>query len=104
MISVTLDRTGGQTVGFTVENHGDTLVCAAVSLLVINTVNSIERLTTCSEFTYDYKDDGGFLTFSLTDKKTRHIEAGLLIDALVLGLCSTRDEYPDEISVKEVTS
>jgi len=92
----------GQTVGFTVENHGETHVCAAVSMLVINTVNSIEALTKLGKdgFFCDYKEEGGFITFSLKDQINRNTEAGLLLDALVLGLCSVSEQHPDEVSVK----
>ena len=92
----------GQAIGFTVENHGETHVCAAVSMLVINTVNSIESLTKLGEdgFLCDYKEDGGFITFSLKDRVNRDAEAGLLLDALVLGLYSVKEQHPDEVNVK----
>ena len=35
------DESGGIT-GFTVQNHGESIVCAAVSMLVLNTVNSLD--------------------------------------------------------------
>ena len=106
MIDASIARNGsGQTVGFTVKNHGTSHVCAAVSMLVINTVNSIESLTAQGEngFNCNYAEAGGFITFSLKNKDERDAQAGLLLDALVLGLCSVRDEHPEEISVKEVT-
>jgi len=107
MINAEIRRnSAGKTVGFAVKNHGKSHVCAAVSMLVINTVNSIEILTRVgadgSVCQHDEAD--GFITFSLNDHTTRDAEAGLLLDALVIGLCSVRDEHPNEISVKEVTS
>jgi len=103
MIDIKITKNNaGQTVGFVVKNHGDSHVCAAVSMLVINTVNSIESLTQkgTSGFKCDYNENGGFIAFSLTDQLNRDAEAGLLLDALVLGLCSVRDQHPDEISIK----
>ena len=35
----------GKITAFTVQNHGESYVCSAVSMLVLNTVNSIEALT-----------------------------------------------------------
>ena len=103
MIDVEIHRSAGQSVGFTVKNHGTSHVCAAVSMLVINTVNSIESLTRlgASGFACKHEDAGGFITFSLNKSSPRDAEAGLLLDALVLGLCSVRDEHPSEISVVE---
>jgi len=106
MINAKIMRNGnGQIIGFTVKNHGETHVCAAVSMLVINTVNSIESLTILGAdgFECSYNAEGGFLTFSLKDHEPRDAQAGLLLDALELGLYSVRDEHPSEIDVKEVT-
>jgi len=102
MINATIIRNDAQqTVGFKVKNHGETSVCAAVSMLVINTVNSIETLTTIgkSGFRCDYNENGGFFTFSLKNKEHRDAQAGLLLDALVLGLTSAKDAYPGEIKL-----
>jgi len=89
---------GGKITGFTVENHGESIVCAAVSMLVLNTVNSIERFTK-DNFTCDYDENGGYLTFSLSN--TRTDETGILLDAMHLGLTSAKTEYPNEIEIKE---
>jgi len=91
---------GGKIIGFTVENHGESIVCAAVSMLVLNTVNSIEMLTE-DNFSCDYNENGGFLTFSLTDPSNRTDGIGILLDAMFLGLSSAQAEYPKEIEIKE---
>jgi uncharacterized protein YsxB (DUF464 family) len=88
----------GQVIGFTVENHGESIVCAAVSMLVLNTVNSIESLTK-DNFTCDYNENGGYLKFSLTNPSYRTEGTGILLDAMVLGLTSTKKEHPEEIEV-----
>lgn len=91
----------GKIIGFTVENHGESFVCASVSMLVINTVNSIERFTKDS-FTCDYNEtDGGFLTFSLTNPAARTNDTDILLNAMHLGLTSAQEEHPDEIEIKE---
>lgn len=102
MINAKIVRgSNGKIIGFTVENHGDNIVCAAVSMLVLNTVNSIELLTK-DKFTCDYNENGGFLTFALTDPSTRTNSIGILLDAMLLGLTSAMKEYPDEIEIKEI--
>ncbi|MCL2261587.1 MAG: ribosomal-processing cysteine protease Prp [Defluviitaleaceae bacterium] len=90
----------GKVIGFTVENHGESIVCAAVSMLVLNTVNSIELLTE-DNFVCDYDENGGYLKFTLTDPSSRTDGVEILLDAMVLGLTSARKEYPEEIEITE---
>jgi hypothetical protein len=100
VINASITRnSSGKIIGFTVKNHGESIVCAAVSMLVLNTVNSIELLTE-DKFTCDYNENGGFLTFSLTSARTEGV--GILLDAMFLGLTSAEKEYPKEIEIKEV--
>jgi len=89
----------GKIAAFTVKNHGVSYVCSAVSMLVLNTVNSIEALTG-QQFDCDYDANGGYLSFAL--KGGRDSGAGLLLDAMWLGLESVREQYPDEINMKEM--
>jgi len=88
----------GELVGFYADCHGDPIVCAAVSALIINTTNSIENLTD-ADFVYEYPDKK-FIDFRLT----READAGtsLLLRSLKLGLCTIADEYPDDLIVEEV--
>jgi len=105
MIKATiLHNKEGLAVGFKVENHGDTHVCAAVSMLTINTVNSITKLTDVSEddVIANWDDAGGFLEFKLKNVGQRNSGAGLLLDALVLGLTDVSQEYPKDIDLKGV--
>ena len=67
---------------------GNDVVCAAVSTLVINTANSIEKLTNNSFKAYN---DGNLIRYefkSLPDEK-----ATLLMDSLLLGLKEIQKEY-----------
>ena len=102
MIKATIYHDGeGATVGFKIKNHGEPIVCAAVSMLVINTVNSIEKLTPLTKLDFDCQWDnaGGHLQFMLNSPGLRSSGAGLLLDALVLGLDSIKGQYPTEISI-----
>jgi len=92
----------GKIIGFTVENHGESVVCAAVSMLVLNTVNGIGLFT---EDTFDFdcdENDGGYLTFSLTEPSSRTDSIGILLDTMFLGLMCAKEEYPDEIEIIEI--
>ena len=90
---------GGEVTSFTVKNHGDSIVCAAVSMLVLNTINSIEALTK-QDFDCDYDEDGGYIHFA--PKGPPDAGAELLVKAMLLGLTSVQEEYAHEIIMKEM--
>jgi uncharacterized protein YsxB (DUF464 family) len=94
-IRVRLTGAGGAITGFIAENHGDPVVCAALSILAINTVNSIESFTDAA-FSVDYDEKGGYLSFSL---KETDAGAELLLRAFGLGLSSLSEQYGDEITI-----
>jgi len=103
MIFVKLQRNeDGHIWSFSADNHGRNDVCAAVSLLILNTVNSVESLTD-APFTYDCNEDGGHISFEMKSLKEKgnHKEAGLLLEAMNLGLLSVAEQYPDEVLMEE---
>jgi len=67
---------------------GNDIVCAAVSTLVINTANAIEKLTDCNFRAVSGKDEISYEFNSEPDDKAK-----LLMDALVLGLKEIQKEY-----------
>ncbi len=85
----------GEYTGFTVSGHagyakrGHDIVCSAVSVLTINTVNSIERYTK-AVFDVDVNQDGSvkFVFKSESDDKSQ-----LLVSALWLGLTELNKEH-----------
>ena len=107
MISATIvKKPDGEYVGFQISGHagyeeaGKDIVCAAVSALAINTVNSIEALT--ADKSHGQEEDG-LLRFKLTDGCSE--QSKLLLDSLVLGLKSIRDTYGKEflkLSIREL--
>ena len=94
----------GLVIGFKVQNHGDPIVCAGVSSLVINTVNSIEALTKLTSAHYIVKCDAQAGSIGLKLKKSvyRASGAGLLLDALALGLANSSAQYPSEIKLSRI--
>ena len=93
----------GRVVAFEVFNHGESHVCAAVSMLVINTINSIEALTD-AEYSCKYdKKNTGYITFELESPRSISpgLEAGILLDAMAFGLQCVAEEHPSEFTMKE---
>ena len=81
---------------------GQDIVCAAVSALVINTINSIEQLTG-DTFLLDTDQESGHIGFSLEENHRQ--ESVLLIHSLVLGLQGIQNFYGNEylsLNFKEV--
>ena len=76
-------------VGFICTGHagfaafGKDIVCAAVSALVINCVNSISQLTSCG-FELDSNEKKGYIKCVLEDDPSE--DARLLIKSLELGI------------------
>lgn len=106
MITVTVTRKNGEYISFISEGHsgyaeeGSDIICAAVSALTINTVNSLEILT---EDQLETEEKEGYLSFRF---KTPVSEGGaLLMDSLLLGLTQIQDSYSNhylKVKVREV--
>lgn len=95
MITISVYKNAdGEMVGFRSTGHagfaesGHDIVCAAVSALIINTVNSIETFT--SE-TFELKEDEGMIDFRIVSKPGN--ESTLLLNSLFLGLNGIREDY-----------
>ena len=109
MTQITIYRNQNQDVeGFFCSGHagfdvsGKDIVCASISVLVINTINSIEAFTSCP-FTCEVDEDTADIDFHFTEDITQ--EASLLIDAMILGLKGIQDDYGNEyiiLDFKEV--
>ena len=103
MISVSIFRNKNKRIwGFNVYDHGETSVCAAVSLLTLNTVNSIEAFTG-ETIECDYNTNGGFLSFSLPEVRdgAKSGKADILLESMALGLRSVKENYDNEIEIKD---
>ena len=86
----------GRINGFELNGHagygesGTDIVCSAVSVLVFNTINSIESFSK-SEFDIEQDKEKGRICFKL--RNGADSEAELLLNSLKLGLTSVRDSY-----------
>lgn len=99
----------GQYRGFSLLGHagygvaGEDVVCAGVSALAVNTVNSIEKFTE-DRVEAEIEEETGMLTCKFFDSVSK--ESTLLVDSLILGLEGIQEDYSDntyiKISIKEV--
>ena len=90
-------------VGFKVYEHagfaeaGSDIVCSAISILTINTMNALEQFTDV-DFTQDVNEEECMIEFKI-DKPTK--ETTLLLETMVLGLQTLEDneDYEDYIDL-----
>ncbi len=104
MITVKIFRNiNGHIYGFESKNHGDKIVCSAVSILTLNTVNSVEHFTG-TPFSCDFDENGGFLRFTVDGLKSGEDipDAQLLLNSLELGLLGIKAEYGRHINIINV--
>ena len=82
--------------GFRSEGHagldkkGKDILCAGVSALTLNCVNSVEAFT---KDRFSCKEEDGLLEFIIVSDVSK--ESSLLLDSLFLGLKSIFEEYGD---------
>lgn len=80
---------------------GEDIICAAVSVLTINTINSIEKLTK-DRFESQIEEASGDVSFTLTDEFSE--ETQLLLEAFVIGLDGIEQSYGSQYIHLEVQS
>ena len=101
MIKAAFYTRNGKYMGFSVKGHaeyaeeGHDIICAAVSALTINAVNSLEKLTNDTIITED--GDG---TVNCKVAGSVSPESELIIKSLSLGLCDIYKEYDSDDYIK----
>lgn len=78
-------------------SYGKDIVCAAVSVLALNTVNSIEKFTD-DELKIEHEKENGFLKGIF--EKTPSDKSELLLDSLTFGLSNIASTYPKNLSLE----
>ena len=105
MIKISIYRNhNNECVGFRTIGHagageyGQDIVCSAVSILVINTINSIEAFTD-ADLVCDAGEEEGMIDFRIESKPTKETE--LLMNSMILGLQSMEDssEYSEYLDI-----
>ena len=106
MINITVKKRKGTYLELISKGHagyaeeGQDIVCAAVSVLIINTVNSLEAFT---DDKFEAKEDDGYVSIRFTAPVTE--KGKLLMDSLILGLTEIEHSYNNRyltVKVKEV--
>lgn len=100
MIYVTIEKNGKDEIkSFKVEGHagfapsGRDIVCAAVSALVVGTINGLEVL---SDASVDTAVSSG-ITKVFIDKPTA--SSNILLRSMVMSLEGIQEEYPDHLVI-----
>ncbi|MBE5900702.1 MAG: ribosomal-processing cysteine protease Prp [Lachnospiraceae bacterium] len=75
---------------------GKDIVCAGVSALVLNAINSIEAFTE-DRFTCEVEEKSGDVSFSLVEAPST--EANLLLESLLLGITGISETYQQYITL-----
>ena len=97
MITIEIHKNGEQYKGFTSQGHagyadsGQDIICAAVSVLAVNAINSIEAFT---KDRFAVRQEDGSLELILEGKVSK--EATLLLDSMILGLQDIQNSYGNE--------
>lgn len=104
MIRITIFEKKDKCIGFEVKGHagyaqsGEDVICAATSVLAINTVNAIDAFTQDIIKDVEYNDDG-YLKFTLASLPSEQSE--LLLNAFQLGIEGIIEQYGNDfIEVK----
>ncbi|MCL6516163.1 ribosomal-processing cysteine protease Prp [Alicyclobacillus sp.] len=102
MIRLHVEERDGRIRRFTVRGHagagpaGRDIVCAAVSALVLNAINSCEVLLGCP---LSVHDDGETLECRVPSGVRAPAEVDLLLRSMVFGVQQTADAHPKHVAV-----
>ena len=104
MIQVTLYEKGNYVYRICLEGHsgyakhGQDIICAAVSILTLNTINAIERFTDEPFEVLAVDEQKGLIDIVFTQRKKGEYEpeAELLIRTLILGLIDVKEMYGEK--------
>ncbi|MDO4614052.1 MAG: ribosomal-processing cysteine protease Prp [Lachnospiraceae bacterium] len=101
MITITVFERHGEVAGFDCSGHaeyddpGKDIVCASVSVLTINTVNSLEMITRDD---VEASEVSGHL---ICNFRSQLSEGGrVLVDSMLLGISQIQKQYPSYIRMK----
>lgn len=108
MIKVRVKQQNDEIVSITVTGHagfaehGEDIVCAAVSALTTNAVNGIDRLANFQPIVEVDQVEGGYLYVEMrTDISSEQFSiAQLLLKNLIYGLTDIETQYPQFINIE----
>ena len=103
MTNITIYKSNDLNIGFKVfghsgyENSGKDIVCAGISALTINFINSVEEFMD-DRFVVTTNEEDGMIDFKFESVPSK--ESQVLIDSLVFGLENLEQDYKDFISIE----
>ena len=106
LIQAHFNYQSGKLSGFELKGHADAgeygqdIVCSAVSVLAINTVNSLEKLTQSKTQVLSDNKNGGFLKVKLSDDQVQLPDVQLLLQSFELGIRDVANSYGKYIKIK----
>lgn len=98
MTRITPIRKEKNIIGFKLDGHvsfriyGYDIVCAAISCLSINTINSLQEI---AHKEVDVYQGNGFVEYRLHNKPS--IQSNILLESARLGYMSIAEEYPNNV-------
>lgn len=99
MTTITPICEGSKLIGFKLDGHasfricGYDIVCAAISCLSINTINSLEEI---AHKEVDVYQGDGYIEYSLHCKSS--VQSNILLESARLGYISIAEEYPNNVT------
>ena len=108
MTSINVIKEDGKVIAFTCNGHAEyadysqDIVCAAISILVMTTINSLECLLR-TKMCVEADDESGYIHCSIEQDPTESTE--LLLQSMILGLSQIQKEYGSkyiDVKIKEV--
>ena len=103
MTNITIYKSNDLNIGFKVFGHsgydesGKDIVCAGISALTINFINSVEEFMD-DRFIVTTNEEDGMIDFKFETEPSK--ESQVLIDSLVFGLENLEQDYKDFISIE----
>ena len=103
MIDISIEKKGAAFRRLTFDGHagfadyGSDIVCASVSVLVINAVNSVEAFTD-DRLQVESDAERGYIDIRLPEVHSG--ESDLLFKSAMLGLKAIGDQYPDYVRIE----
>ena len=103
MTNITVYKANDLYIGFKVSGHtgyedaGKDIVCAGISALTINFINSVEEFMD-DRFVVNTNEEDGMIDFKFEENPSK--ESQVLLDSLVFGLVNLAKEYKEFISLE----
>lgn len=82
--------------------HGEDIVCAAISVLTQTALLSLNRVCEIREKDIEFELEDGYIRAMLKDglESVARYKANVVLESMIVGLESVAEQYPDFITLK----